>query len=133
MITWPCSTDVPLAGLADLDTAICGDTCVSISVEVLLDVSGSGDPTGGITEAVFTRSPVKSTGTSRVSWNTTDAPAGRSTGTFAISPVPATIPQTPPPMPGLQVQFAETMPAGSGSFTRAPATPNGPLLLTVIV
>ena len=104
----------------------------SVSLSVLLERSGSGEPSGLVTVAVLVSSPVKSTGTSSVSENRTLAPAGRFTGTFSIAPVPLATPHTPPPVASPQLQLASLIPAGSGSSTVAPCTPNGPRLLTTI-
>src|SRR5690606_41191886 len=127
------NTRAPGAGFGALATVTTAGAAVSVSVAVLLAGLESGVPAGLVTVAALTRSPLKSAGTGIVSANVTEAPAGRLTGTFAIARLPLAAPHTPPPVAAPQVHVALVMPAGSGSSTVAPATPNGPRLLTTML
>ncbi len=87
---------------------------------------------GGVTVAVLVKGPVRPAGTMVVTVYVTDAPTGKSTVAL-MAPEPLAAPQTPPLVALPQLQLEVTTPAGSGSVTTAPATPNGPALLTTMV
>src|SRR5438046_2276829 len=93
---------------------------LSVSVALLLSVSGSITPADGLTVAVLARLPVAEGSIWTVKVKVTLALAGRST-VVARASVPLSGPlSVPPPLLAVNAQVAAVTPAGRGSDTLAP-------------
>ena len=101
-----------------------------MSVAELLAPLVSVTPRGAATVAVLVNEPVAAAEIGAVTVNVAVAPTGRVT-VVLIEPLPAAA-QVPPPAPA-QVQLIEVTPVGMVSLTAAPATSDGPRLVTTTV
>src|SRR5437867_12828179 len=91
----------------------------SVSVELLLDGSGSVTSDGGVTTAVFTRLPVAEGLTAPCARKAPVSPARRLTVGEVLSPEPLGAPQLAPEE-AEPVQVSPEIPAGPASLTVPP-------------
>lgn len=104
---------------------------VSVSLSELLVVTGSVEPAGLVTVAVFVSVPMASAVTDVFTMKVAVPPLVRLTVVFML-PVPLVAPQVEP-LEARHAQVALVSLAGRVSTTVAPVTALGPLFVTIIL
>ena len=103
-----------------------------VSVEASFPALGSEVPEGTDAVAVFTTVPRASAAMVASTTNVAEAPGARFTGVAMLPVPPGNVQAFAGPAGTSHVHAAEDSETGSGSFTSAPATADGPRLVTVM-